>query len=143
MLNARIGTRGGPSSTWMLSVLLQLPFRASIQLPGAIHGTVGHTAALCPRAGGAHLPGLPHCALEYFETSASVAWIWGTGEVGLWRGGGSRELPRRPSSLRMPHPSPCVGKRGGTGILAAGTCTVPPVPSLCLCQSKVNLHQNS
>lgn len=65
-----------------------------------------HCRAVTP--GGGSTPSRPSPLCR--GTSASVAWIWATGEGGLWRGSGSRELPRRPSSLRMPHPLSLRGK---------------------------------
>lgn len=104
MLNACIATRGGPSSTWMLSVLLQPPFRPSIHLPGAMHGVVGYTTLLSPRVR-AFLPYPLHTAL--WSVLRCLHLLCGFGElerVGLQSGGGSQELPRRPSSLLIPHP---------------------------------------
>lgn len=76
------------------------PFTAPIQTQyppprgDAWHG--GHCPAVHPGRGGACLPPfhpspfpMPHCAMGYSDMSASVAWIWGTGDAGLWRGGRS------------------------------------------------------
>lgn len=78
-----------------------------------------------------------HCALECFEMSACVAWIWATGEGGLWRGGGSQELPQRPSSADATSPLPARESEVAHGIWPPGP-TLYPWSSLCICQNKVN-----
>lgn len=126
-LNVCIATRGGPSSTRMLSGLLQPLFRPSTHLPGRC--MAWRAAASCDPT--------PHWAQQYFEMSSSVAWIWGSGEGGLWRGGESQELLQRPVSLLMSHPFSLHGK-------ARRHRDWPPRPalfacsSLCICQNKVN-----
>lgn len=113
MLNACIATRG-PSSTWMLSVLLQPPFRPSTHLPGAMHGMVA-TALLWTQAGGS-MPSplssfpLPHATLCYGIFWHVCICCMDLGNWRCWAVEGWQELPWRPSFLLMPRPLSLHGK---------------------------------
>lgn len=128
------------------------PFTAPIETqrppPRAMHGAQrpppGGCMAPWPRCpavtpGGGSRPSfrLPHSALQHFQMSASVAWIWGTGEGGAeeWLESGATRQAKL--SVDATCPLPAWGSEVAQGLWPPGPALYP-WSSLCTCQNKVN-----